>query len=147
MRRVECTRDVVVTQWFIQANDGQPDRGPLRPNELLRLVRGGEVTRGTKIRRDGETDWFPASDVGGLFEAAMRPTIQHFCPNCDSELSDPPEVCRHCGHKVRKAVTKITENAIISREDQPQPNSPRPIRDGDEPKKRVSGQGTEEGDS
>jgi hypothetical protein len=141
MRHVECTRNVFVTQWFIQANDNDPELGPFRPNQLLDMVRDGEVTRHTKIRRDDETAWFTASDVGGLFEAAMRPTIQYLCPVCETEVGDPPNVCHHCGHKIRQAVTRITENTIIHREDQPQTEAPPPLNDAQRKKGRVSGQG------
>lgn len=136
-----------MTQWFIQSEDGHQDLGPFRPNELLEMVRNGQVTRRTKIRRDDKTAWFTASDVGGLFEAAMRPTIQYFCPACDTEVGDPPIVCHHCGHKVRRAVTRITENTIIDREDPPQSDTPRSAHDTQQ-KRPVSGQGdSDEGTS
>lgn len=129
-----------MTQWFIQADEGHRDLGPYPPDELLQMVRSGEVTRNTRIRRDDESVWFMASEVGGLFEAAMRPTIQYFCPVCETEVSDPPKVCHHCGHKIRRAVTKITENTIINRQDQPRANAPRPSSETTR-KPRISGQG------
>lgn len=103
-----------MTQWFIQQNDEHPDRGPMSPSELLELVRSGEVTRETMVRRD-DGGWFAAADVGGLFEAAMRPTIRYFCPHCEAEVSEPSVVCHQCGFKIRQAVTQIIENSIVNR--------------------------------
>ncbi len=101
-----------MTQWFIQVNDeDEQELGPFRPSELLKKVRDGEVTPETVLRKDNSA-WFSASEVGGLFEAAMRPTIQYFCPQCDTEVGEPPVVCAYCGREIYKAVTKITENTI-----------------------------------
>ncbi len=107
-----------MTKWFIQQNDELDDLGPLWPSELLELVRSGEVTRQTMLRRD-DCGWFAAADVGGLFEAAMRPTIRYFCPRCETEVSEPSVVCHHCGYQIREAVTQITENSIVDRADLP----------------------------
>ena len=106
-----------MTRWFIQQEEGFEDLGPYRPSELLDLVRKGEVTRESVLRKD-DSAWFSASDVGGLFEAAMRPTIQYFCPQCENEVSEPPVVCNHCGREIREGITKITEHGIIDRADQ-----------------------------
>jgi hypothetical protein len=105
-----------VTKWFIQRADSQEDIGPLRPNELLDLVRSGEVTSETKVRKDNSA-WFSAGEVGGLFEAAMRPTIRYFCPQCDTEVSEPPVTCPKCDRDIRRARTQITENTIVNRAD------------------------------
>jgi len=129
MQRAEPTRNVVVTQWFIQSDDGHKALGPFRPNELLERVRNGEVTRQTKIRRDVEATWFTAGDVGGLFEAAMRPTIQYVCPACENEVSEATKVCPHCNEKIRRAKTRIIENTIIDRADPPQTDPPPPVND------------------
>ena len=87
--------------------------GPLRPAELLNLVRSGEVTPETQIRKD-DSGWFNASAVGGLFEAARRPTIEHFCPACNAPIPEPPCGCPSCGRDVHKARTRITEHGILS---------------------------------
>ena len=99
-----------MTEWFIQSDE--EDDGPFRPKELLEKVRDGEVVKTTLIRKD-DSKWFKAGDVGGLFEAAMRPTIEYFCPQCDSEVNEPPTVCVSCGREIREGITRITENAII----------------------------------
>ncbi|TWT52742.1 hypothetical protein Pla22_03680 [Rubripirellula amarantea] len=100
-----------MTDWFIQRDNAHEDIGPLRPKELLDLVREGKVIRTTMIRKDDST-WFEAGQVGGLFEAAMRPTIEFFCPQCEHEVTEPPVVCNYCGREIYKAITKITENSI-----------------------------------
>jgi hypothetical protein len=98
-----------VTSWFIKSDD--EDLGPYRPSELLQKVRSGEVTRQTQLRKD-DSAWFLAGDVGGLFEAALRPTIEYFCPQCETPVSEPPVTCSQCGRELHRAVTKITENSI-----------------------------------
>jgi hypothetical protein len=74
--------------------------GPLRPAELLNLVRRGEVKPETLLRKD-DSAWFPASDVGGLFEAAVRQEVQYFCPSCKQKISRPPLTCPKCLRDIR----------------------------------------------
>ncbi len=101
-----------MAEWYIQRKSIESeDIGPLRPNELLKMVRDGDVIADTLVRKD-DSAWFPASSVGGLFEAAMRPTIEYFCPQCERAIGEPPILCPNCGREVRKALTKITENSI-----------------------------------
>ncbi|MFG0261675.1 MAG: DUF4339 domain-containing protein [Novipirellula sp. JB048] len=103
--------EIGVAEWYIQQLDASEDIGPLRPSELLMKVRAGDVKPDTLIRKD-DSAWFVAAEVGGLFEAAMRPTIEHFCPQCERPVSEPPVHCAHCGCEVHKALTRITENTI-----------------------------------
>ena len=107
-----------MTQWFIQQGANRDDLGPYRPSELLELVRNGEVTKATMLRKD-KSSWFSAGDVGGLFEAALRPTIQYFCPECELEVSEPPVICQRCGREIRQGITRITEHSIAQRTDPP----------------------------
>ncbi|TWU42867.1 DUF4339 domain-containing protein [Novipirellula artificiosorum] len=112
-----------MAEWYIQQSDTVEDIGPLRPVELLKMVRSGDVTPETQIRK-GDSAWFSASEVGGLFEAAMRPTIEYFCPQCERPVHEPPVVCAYCGREIHRALTKITENTIAggakrSKVDQP----------------------------
>ena len=100
-----------MAEWFIKQDEESGDLGPFRPPDLLSMVRKGEVTRQTMIRKD-DSAYFEAGQVGGLFEAAMRPTIEHFCPGCEHAVSEPPTVCSYCGQEIHQAITKITENAI-----------------------------------
>lgn len=100
-----------MTDWFIKQDEDTQDLGPLRPPDLLRMVRQGSVTRQTLIRKN-DSAYFQAGQVGGLFEAAMRPTIEHFCPSCKHSVSEPPTNCSYCGRDIERAITKITENTI-----------------------------------
>ncbi|KAA1259976.1 hypothetical protein LF1_25140 [Rubripirellula obstinata] len=100
-----------MAEWFIKRDEESGDLGPLRPPDLLKMVREGSVTRQTMIRKN-DSAYFEAGQVGGLFEAAMRPTIEHFCPSCKHSVNEPPTVCAYCGQELYKAITKITENTI-----------------------------------
>ncbi len=98
-----------MSDWFVQGSDG--DLGPFRPSELLQLVRNGKVKPETPVRK-GDSAWFEASSVGGLFEAAMRPTIEYFCPGCGVPVVEPPCTCDQCGREIYRAKMRITENTI-----------------------------------
>ena len=91
-----------MSQWFIQTDDATAEIGPLRPNELLQRVREGGITPQTKLRK-GDSAWFPASEVGGLFEAASKPDIIYRCPYCSKKIAKPPTECGHCRMDVHKA--------------------------------------------
>ena len=106
-----------MTRWFVQQGDSQEDLGPLRPSELLEMVRAGQVTSDSMLRKN-DSNWFSASSVGGLFEAAMRPTIRYFCPQCETEVKEPPVTCHECGREIQQALTQITENSIVNQVDQ-----------------------------
>lgn len=106
-----------MTKWFVQQDESQEDIGPLRPSELLEMVRCGKVTSDSMLRKD-DSNWFTAATVGGLFEAAMRPTIRYFCPQCEIEVTEPPVTCPECGREINKALTQITENTIVNQADQ-----------------------------
>lgn len=42
--------------------------GPLTPNELREMAAKGQITPFDQIRKDGSSEWFPASRLTGLFE-------------------------------------------------------------------------------
>ncbi len=86
-----------VAVWFLQQIESgvQTEVGPLRPHELLTLVRKGEVKPETMLRKD-DSAWFRASEVGGLFEAATRRDPQYFCPSCNQRIKQPPVTCPNC---------------------------------------------------
>jgi hypothetical protein len=100
-----------MSQWFVLENVDV--RGPFTPKELLVMVRRGTVTRETKLRKD-DSGWFPASDVGGLFEAAVKPTIILHCPGCKSVVPEPPCVCSQCGRQLENAMREVIQNRIQS---------------------------------
>ena len=103
-----------MTNWYVQHPDPDFEEefiGPLRPSELLKMVREGEVGPEHLLRKD-DSAWFEAREVGGLFEAAMRPTIRLFCPRCNTLIPEVPIICHKCGLEVQKAREEITENTI-----------------------------------
>lgn len=106
-----------MTKWFVQQDESEEDLGPLRPSELLEMVRCGTVTSESMLRKD-DSNWFSAANVGGLFEAARRPTIRYFCPQCEAEVTEPPVTCHECGREIQRALTQITENTILNPADQ-----------------------------
>ncbi|MEL6109765.1 MAG: DUF4339 domain-containing protein [Planctomycetota bacterium] len=86
-----------MSQWFLQRMEGsvQSEVGPLRPAELLALVRKGDIQPETRLRKDNSA-WFPAREVGGLFEAAVREVVQYYCPGCGTRVRRPPVTCPSC---------------------------------------------------
>lgn len=113
-----------MTQWYVQKPSDDPTQinemiGPLKPAELLKLVRQGDVVPESLVRKD-DSAWFEAREVGGLFEAAMRPTISYFCHQCEAPITEPPVECPKCGAAVQKEQARrlIKENSILRKEDQ-----------------------------
>lgn len=91
-----------MNSWYIR-NEDNTENGPLRPGELLALVRKGGVLPTTMLRKN-DSAWFTASKVGGLFEAASRPEVRHFCPYCNKPVTKPPTSCVACGMDVYHSV-------------------------------------------
>ncbi|WP_182867690.1 DUF4339 domain-containing protein [Stieleria mannarensis] len=112
-----------MTAWFLQRMEGnvQTEVGPLRPSELLAMVRKGEIKPETRLRKN-DSAWFPASDVGGLFEAAVRQEIQYYCPACGLRIDPPPRTCPRCLRDIGRGEAreikpeKMTANIAISGE-------------------------------
>ena len=105
-----------MTDWYVQQPNPDLEEefiGPLRPSELLKMVREGAVGPEHLLRKD-DSAWFEAREVGGLFEAAMRPTIRMFCPQCNTQIAEVPITCPKCGVEVQKAHEEITENTIVN---------------------------------
>ncbi|MGV3483419.1 MAG: DUF4339 domain-containing protein [Planctomycetaceae bacterium] len=100
-----------MNQWFVLQE--AEVRGPFTPKELLTMVRRGTVTRETKLRKD-DSPWFHAHEVGGLFEAAVKPTIVLHCPGCQSVIPEPPCMCPECGRQVDVARREVIQNRIGS---------------------------------
>jgi len=98
-------------QWFMQS--AAEELGPFSPSQVLEMVRRGEITRDTKLKKD-DSAWFPAGEIGGLFEAAVRPTVRYLCPVCRSEVKIPPCQCAHCGRDIDVAHRQVIEHKIES---------------------------------
>jgi len=133
-----------VADWFVKpdtSDSSVPEIGPLRPNELLDLVRSGDVLPETQIRK-GDSAWFSASSVGGLFEAAIRPTISYYCPQCNVPISKPPAVCTKCLATIQKGREEIIENSIHSRGNDLASNTGRSVQNWLKKKVRNKDDGT-----
>jgi hypothetical protein len=102
-------------EWFYRTRDDQ-EVGPLRPSELLELVRRGSVSENTLLKKSGSA-WFAAKNVGGLFAAAtaVKPKTRMCCPNCGYELKAVPVPCRNCGQFVERPKV-VTETAVAPAE-------------------------------
>jgi hypothetical protein len=98
-----------MAQWFIQS--AADVLGPFTPGELLEKVRRGLVTPQTQLRKD-DSAWFPAAEIGGLFEAATKPTIRFVCPGCGGTIKQPPCACPHCSREVEVARREVIQNRI-----------------------------------
>jgi len=105
-----------MAKWFVL--DEIDVRGPFTPSELLGMVRRGTITRETKLRKD-DSGWFPANDVGGLFEAAVKPTVVLRCPGCEAAVSKVPCTCPNCGRHLEDADRELIQNKIHSPNDVP----------------------------
>lgn len=84
----------------------QTEVGPLRPSELLSLVRKGEVKPETMLRKD-DSAWFAARTVGGLFEAAVKQELHYFCPGCNKRVKEPPVTCPSCLRDIPRGAARV----------------------------------------
>ncbi|QDV67420.1 hypothetical protein Poly24_11150 [Rosistilla carotiformis] len=96
-----------MSQWFVQ-QDEDTEIGPLRPSELLDLVRQGVVTRQTLCRKE-DSPWCYAQDVGGLFQAAESQVASYRCPHCQKSISQPPTFCKGCNKYVDEAIEVLRD--------------------------------------
>lgn len=96
-------------QWFYQYEEEV--YGPVKASDLLQLVRDQTICSETLVRKDASA-WFPASEVGGLFEAAAKPTVEFQCPECGTKVGKPPCYCRKCRRVLEYARPKVTANEI-----------------------------------
>jgi hypothetical protein len=95
--------------WFFQ--QGEYEVGPLRPKELLEYIRRGTVRTKTMVRKD-DSSWTPAGDVGGLFDAARKPSTIYLCPTCSNEVSAPPCFCKRCDQNLTRVTTSLKEHRL-----------------------------------
>ena len=100
-----------LNEWYIQQEADGDEVGPLRPSELLRAVRLGKVRESTRVRK-GDSAWFAASEVNGLFEAAAKPDIEFCCPYCKRVVTKPPVTCGHCGMHLYHANERIKNEGM-----------------------------------
>ncbi len=77
------------------------------------MVRQGTVTKESKLRKD-DSPWFDAIEVGGLFEAAVKPTVILHCPGCNEVIQELPCMCPGCGRNLEKARREVIQNRILT---------------------------------
>ena len=85
--------------------------GPLRGSDLLNLIRGGEVTELTLVRKDNSA-WVSSVQINGLWTAASRPQTQFQCPLCSHNISKPPTRCPNCLKYVDQATGKLKKSGV-----------------------------------
>ncbi|MCA9042598.1 MAG: DUF4339 domain-containing protein [Planctomycetaceae bacterium] len=79
--------------WYVQRNNSR--QGPLSSQQLIEMVQQGKVSRNTLVRRDGNSKWYRAENIGGLFSPAVleakpssqKPSIE---PVTSSRIEPPP---------------------------------------------------------
>jgi len=100
-----------MAQWFVL--ESTQVLGPYTPSQLLVLVRLGKVTAQSKVRKD-DSKWFDAGEVGGLFDAAVRPSLRLHCPGCQGIVTEPPCECPTCGRQLEIVHRVVIQNRILS---------------------------------
>jgi hypothetical protein len=98
-----------MANWYYQS--AEFEEGPCTAADLLRLVREQVIQADTLVRKD-DSAWFPAGQVGGLFEAAAKPTVEYQCPSCGTSVGKPPTYCRRCRRLLDYARPIFTEHEI-----------------------------------
>lgn len=98
-----------MSEWYYLENEQAI--GPFSPQELLDLVRQQIVVTTTMVRKD-QSAWFPAFEVGGLFDAAVKPTVTYHCPECGTKVLKPPTYCRKCRRALDYARPIFTEHEV-----------------------------------
>ncbi len=89
--------------------------GPVKPGELLQLIRDGELTEDTLVRKD-DSQWVRSVEINGLWQAAARPDTEFCCPVCNASLPKPPCRCPKCLKYVDKAVGKIKKPSVNAKQ-------------------------------
>lgn len=112
-------------QWFVRQMEVEV--GPLSSSELLGLVRQGSVVAETLVRKD-DSAWFEARTVGGLFDAAARPSVEYSCPDCGTRVTKPPCYCPRCKVHLRYARPKVIEHTAAVDGVQPRQRSESMLR-------------------
>jgi hypothetical protein len=75
----------MATQWYF--NVMGKVFGPVSSADLLQRVRCGDITEATPIRKNN-SKWFPAKEVGGLFDAAYKDMPKYQTRRAEDEATD-----------------------------------------------------------
>jgi len=100
-----------MSDWFYRLGKAE-ERGPIKPSELLELVRKGVICENTLLRK-GDSPWVPSTAINGLWEAAGRPTAEFECPKCGKPISKPPVECSHCHQMIQKATGRLVQQKTV----------------------------------
>ena len=96
-----------MTEWYCDISGEVV--GPLKSSQLVQMVRTGEVTRDTLIRKD-DSQWVPAMEVNGLFDAATKEvksksaTLGYICPYCGDSVAKAPTECGNCERYLNRVI-------------------------------------------
>lgn len=97
-----------MTLWYYR-NLGDYDHGPMSGKALLDCIHRGEVLETTLIRKD-DSNWVPANQINGLWNAALKPTKRYRCEACHSIIEKPPTRCPGCDENVLHASVEVIEH-------------------------------------
>ena len=88
---------LMTTKWYYRVMNDVI--GPLTPSQLLERVRTGQVKHDTLVRKD-DSQWVPANQVNGLFDAINHNATRRLCPYCGHLVDMPPTVCPGCSRSI-----------------------------------------------
>lgn len=101
-------------EWYYRDTDDQVI-GPLKPDEMLAMIRDGELTEKSLVRKD-DSPWVPSVEVNGLWAAAARPETEFYCPVCNTLISKPPSRCPQCLKYIEKGIGRIKKLHVSAKQ-------------------------------
>lgn len=96
--------------WFYKTYSGM-ELGPINPQELLELIRSGNILSDTPLKKD-DSQWVQAKEVNGLWDMASKPSKAYYCNECGKQISRPPCRCEKCDRYVERATEKIVSHDL-----------------------------------
>ncbi len=100
-----------MSDWFYRLSNAE-ENGPIKPSELLELIRKGVICEKTQLRK-GDSPWVASTSINGLWEAAGRPSAEFECPNCGKSIPKPPVECTNCHQLIRKATGRLVHHKNV----------------------------------
>ncbi len=86
-----------MAQWFYRKLNEEV--GPVTSKQLVEGVRKGQIEGETLVRKD-DSQWVPANEVAGLFDAAEDKPSRLICPYCGHAIDKPPTRCGNCSRDI-----------------------------------------------
>jgi hypothetical protein len=96
--------------WFYKTYSGM-ELGPVSPQELLELIRSGNILSDTPLKKD-DSQWVQAKEVNGLWDMASKPSKAYYCNECGKQISRPPCRCEKCDRYVERATEKLVSHDL-----------------------------------